>query len=228
MKNLRLDSKLITKKSLTADVLEIKIVKPANFTFTPGQFIQFYIPHADGEQLRAYSIANLPDAPELTFIIKILPNGLASTYFTDLAIGSSLHITESQGFFHIKTDNKPLIYLAGGTGLAPVYSHLLFLTANHDQRPIILFFGVKHEENIFYLEELQKISDTLPNFKYQIVLSEPSESWTGPSGYVNEHLPSDLPNYDYYLAGAPEMVRTITMKLVTAKVPVPQIHFEAY
>lgn len=228
MQNQRLESKLVAKIPLTADVFEIKIEKPSDFTFIPGQFIQFYIPNTNGEQLRAYSIANLPDASELSFAIKILPNGLASTYFSDLPIGSPLYITEAQGFFHTKSGDKPIIFMAGGTGLAPVYSHLLALASNHDPRPITLFFGVKHEENIFWADELKKISEILPNFKYRIILSEPRESWTGLRGYVNDHLPSDLPNYEYYLAGAPEMVRAITMKLVTAKVPVPQIHFEAY
>jgi len=228
MQNQRLESKLIAKIPLTADVFEIKIEKPSNFTFIPGQFIQFYIPNSEVEQLRAYSIANLPDAPELSFTIKILPNGLASKYFCDLPIGSPLYITEAQGFFHTKSGDRPIIFMAGGTGLAPIYCHLLALAANRDPRPITLFFGVKHEENIFWIDKLKEVSNSLPHFNYQIILSEPSESWTGLRGYVNDHLPNDLPNYEYYLAGAPEMVRAITMKLVTAKVPVSQIHFEAY
>ncbi len=225
-------SALLTHTALIAkDILEFWVKKPANFSFLPGQFVQFLIPGAEGSVARSYSIVSLPDQSELRFCLKILPDGKASAFFAMIAPGTAVSFTAAAGRFVCEDHHSPRKYfVATGTGIAPIMAMLGGRLAKPaiDER-LELLFGVRSEGDLFWTNEINAWGQTAPLFKHQLVLSQPErpEQWDGLHGRVTEHLTID-PAGDYYICGSVEMVKDVRTKLVAGGVPMKQIHFEIF
>jgi len=195
------------------DVMVVKIKLPANerLQFLAGQYIDFQL---KGGRARSYSLANPPhDDALLELHIRHVPGGLfTDQVFSTLKERDILRLKGPLGSFFIREDSdKPMIFVAGGTGFAPIKGMLEHAFAEHSERELVLYWGVRSLKDLYMAElPLQWLAEK-PNFSFIPVLStpEPGDAWQGRTGYVHDAVLADfadLSGYQVYACGAPVMV----------------------
>ncbi len=179
------------------DVMLIKIKLPANerLQFLAGQYIDFQL--KDGKT-RSYSLANPPhDDALLELHIRHVPGGLfTDQVFSTLKERDILRLKGPLGSFFIREDSdKPMIFIAGGTGFAPIKGMLEHAFAEHIDREMVLYWGVRSLKDLYMAELPQQWQAEHPNFSFIPVLSnpEPDDHWQGRTGFVHEAVLADLP-----------------------------------
>ncbi len=200
-----------------SDVAILKLQLPASerFQFLAGQYLEFLL--KDGQR-RAYSIANAPEQEgPLELHIRHLPGGL----FTDFVFAAKdpalkekdiLRFEGPLGSFFLREDSKkPIIFVAAGTGFAPIKSIIEQMQAKKIQRPISLYWGGRRPSDLYMNSLCETWAQDLPDFKYIPVISNalPEDTWDGRSGFVHEAVMTDHPNlkdFQVYACGAPVMV----------------------
>ena len=228
------------KKKLCDWVYEIKfkLSEGKNLTFSAGQFVLWDVPlvdNFDDIQPRAYSIASPPcENTELTFAFGYKEGGRAGRFVREaLKEGDEIRIQGPFGKFIIDDDSsKDYVFIATGCGVAPFRSHLKWLLEERgDTRPMHLFFGVRHEEDLFWVDEFDSLQERFPNFHAHISLSKPGDGWKGPRGRVTDAMPevlSDFSNISAYVCGSPEMVKDVKEWLIGQGVAKGDVHAEGY
>ncbi len=201
----------------SSDVAILKLQLPAaeRFQFLAGQYLEFLL--KDGQR-RAYSIANAPDQEgPLELHIRHFPGGL----FTDFVFGEVtpalkekdiLRFEGPLGSFFLREDSKkPIIFVAAGTGFAPIKSIIEQMQAKKIHRPIHLYWGGRRPCDL-YLDDLCKTWEKeMADFQYIPVISEAlaEDAWQGRTGFVHQAVMADHPNMtavQVYACGAPVMV----------------------
>jgi ferredoxin-NADP reductase len=185
------DVRLSRARMLSPNVRELGFerVDGAPFDFKAGQWVSLVLPLAEGEARRAYSIASAPDGTS-TFEVAItkVDGGPGSTYLHELAIGASIRAIGPQGFFTRARDARhPALFVGTGTGVTPLRSMVKDALAHGDPSPMTLLFGVRHDVDRLYRDELEALAAAHPTFRLHYTLSQPPPDWTGRSGYVQTH-----------------------------------------
>jgi NAD(P)H-flavin reductase len=186
-------------------------------------------------QPRAYSIASHPsENTELTFVLRYKEGGRASRWMDEvLKVGDPVRIQGPLGNFTLneKTD-KAYVFVGTGSGVAPFRSHLLYaLDTKGDTRPMHLFFGVRHEEDLFWVEMFDDIAREHQNLHLHISLSQPPPLWKGLTGRVTDIMPTvikDFSRINAYVCGNPAMVKDVKVWLIENGVPKEDVHQEGY
>lgn len=201
--------------------LFLEIKNQPEFKFKAGQFVMLHVPVEGGGKplLRAYSIASSDqDHQKFSLLFKYVETGKASEYVWNLKGDETLNFTGPFGkVFFQEPPTEQIVFLNTGSGLS---QHMCFLLSKMDQYPQLkykLFFGVRSESDIYYESELKKLQEKLPHFEYAYVLSRPSTTWTGKSGYVQNHLKDvnykDTPT-TFYLCGNGGMIKDVKHQLL--------------
>jgi Na+-transporting NADH:ubiquinone oxidoreductase subunit F len=196
---------------------------------------------------RNYSIAGNPATEStLRFNIRLAtpprsavgPAGIGSTYLFGLKPGDTVTAIGPFGQFHVKESQREMVYVGGGSGMAPLRSHLAYLLeTQHTPAPISYWYGVRSLKELYYREYFEELARTHPNFSFQVALSEPSpeEHWTSFTGYIHEVLRreylsrhADPKRIDYFLCGPPAMIKAATEMLAELGVPPAQIAFDDF
>jgi NAD(P)H-flavin reductase/ferredoxin len=182
-------------------------------TFEAGQYINILL---DDGARRSYSFTE-PSATtdRIALHIRKLPGGRFSTQvFEKMRVGDRLHIEGPLGEFVLhEPSEKPLIFVAGATGFAPVKSLLEQAFRLSIARPLYLYWGVRRRRD-FYLAELpERWAHEHPNFHYVPVLSEPGpdDEWHGRTGLVHDAILADFPDLSgcaIYACGSMQMIAT--------------------
>ncbi|MDP2505162.1 anthranilate 1,2-dioxygenase electron transfer component AntC [Oceanobacter sp. 3_MG-2023] len=188
--------------------------------FLPGQYANLHIPGT--ELTRAYSFAIGPqvsgELQQLTFLIRKLPNGQMGKYLHQARVGDTLELEGPFGTFYLREPDKPMYFIAGGTGLSAFLAMLDVLKELKEQPesvsyPIRLYYGVNRLEDLCEQHRLDAYRTQLPDFDWTPVVSNPASNWQGSTGYIQEHLPlatlRDAP-FDMYLCGPPPMIDAVT------------------
>lgn len=195
------------------DVMVVKIKLPASerLQFLAGQYIDFQL---KGGRSRSYSLANPPhDDALLELHIRHVVGGLfTDQVFSTLKERDILRLKGPLGSFFIREDSdKPMIFIAGGTGFAPIKGMLEHAFAEHTDRELVLYWGVRSLKDLYMAELPQQWLAERPNFSFIPVLSDPlpEDRWQGRTGYVHDAVLADfadLSGYQVYACGAPVMV----------------------
>ena len=218
-------SQIIAKNSLTAELLEIRFTKPLGLVYEAGQFLQLLVPPSATP--RSYSLSSTPADDYLEFLVKLHVGGLASEYFKTLQVGDEVKLNGSFGRF-INTQINPIVGIATGTGLVPVYG--IFrdeLVNKKNQVQMHLIFGVHSETDLFWVDRLEELAANFPQFTFTVAVSQPDENWLGSRGRVTNHL-KFIPEAQYFICGNPEMVKDVRTQLLTEAVPQANIHLEIF
>lgn len=182
-------AKIASIQFISDSILKLKLRLPPNvsFKYNAGQYVNI----SKGTLKRSYSIANeCKDNSELSFYIKNYKGGDMSQYwFKDANVGDLLRIDGPKGSFFFRESNKQhLIFLATGTGIAPVMAILEELISSkriNSLEKLWIFNGARYEQDLIWN------SDKLNNFaniEYIPVLSKPHQTWKGDIGYVQDIL----------------------------------------
>ena len=209
------DKKIIPSKinsivKLTDDVLKVTLRIPpnSNFKFNSGQYVNII----KGNLTRSYSIANSSDHKnQLEFFIKKYTNGLMSAYFFNEAkINDLLRLEGPIGTFFLRDSSlKNIIFLATGTGIAPVKSILEGLEKSHEQyqnKNLWVIVGARYQKDLFWEPNFKIL-----NIKYIPVLSREDNDWNGAKGYVQDIVLKqqiDLENTQVYACGSNDMIKS--------------------
>ena len=205
-------------RDLTGDIkeLRIRLVEPEAIDFTAGQYIQLRAPaYGDNPDpvYRAYSISSPPSARDgIELIVRLVPGGICTTWiFTMLTEGDEVVFNGPYGEFRLSEAGGPMIWIAGGSGMAPFWSMVRHMKQTGHARPCTYFFGAVRERDLFFTDELKALARELPWFSYVPALSGPAESngWTGETGLITEVVDRhvrEAGDLEAYLCGSPGMI----------------------
>lgn len=186
------DARLKSARMLTPSVRELTLerVDGAPFAFEAGQWVSLILPLPSGEVRRSYSIASRPDgSPNLELAVTHVQGGPGSTYLHELAVGEVVRVIGPQGFFtRGKGEGAPALFVGTGTGVTPLRSMLTHAVSHADPRPLWLVFGVRHEADMLYQDELRALAAAHANVRAEYTLSQPGPTWSGRHGYVQTHV----------------------------------------
>lgn len=203
---------------LSPDVMQVLLQLPAHdqFRYHAGQYIEFIL--RDGAR-RAYSMATAPhtqaSGPAMELHIRHMPGGL----FTDHVFGGMkpkeiLRIEGPFGSFFLREDsNKPLVFLASGTGFAPIKALIEHMQHTGSTRAVSLYWGGRRPADLYMDAWLQAQAAAMPQLRYIPVLSDalPEDAWTGRTGFVHQAVLddfADLSGHEVYACGAPIVVNS--------------------
>jgi propane monooxygenase reductase subunit len=199
--------------------------------FHPGQYVDIQIPGT--EDHRSFSMANLPgENGRLEFIIKCYPGGRFSGLLVDggIAVGQRLSIRGPYGVFTLREKSeRPLVFVGGGAGMAPILSLLRSMASQGISRPAVYYYGARMRADLFGLDELDALCARLPGLRFVPALSE--EGWAGEAGLVTdvvERLEPRLADVDAYLCGPPPMVDAAIALLEGNGVPTSHIYYDKF
>jgi propane monooxygenase reductase subunit len=224
-------------EELTHDIrrLVLRVDDDAPFDFHPGQYVDIRIPGTD--EHRSFSMANTPsDAGRLEFMIKLYPGGRFSGLLADgdLSVGDELEIRGPYGVFSLREgSDRPLLFIGGGAGMAPILSLLRAMAERGTTRPATYYYGARGERDLFHLGEIAALGEGLADFRFAPALSEPDADATfdGETGLITDvvaRCEPGLADVDAYLCGPPPMVDA-AMDLLKAKgVPEQRIFFDKF
>jgi propane monooxygenase reductase subunit len=224
---------------LTHDIrrLVLRLREPDRVTFHAGQYMDLAIPGADGEH-RSFSMANTPAQPDrLEFMIKLYEGGHFSGLLANgngIKVGDELTCTGPYGVFTLR-DSSPrrLVFIAGGAGMAPIVSLLRSMAEKGTTRPATFYYGARTQDDLFALDELERLEGELPQLRFVPALSETdaSSGWDGEAGLITDvvdRLESELTDVDAYLCGPPPMVDAAIALLERRGCPESRIYFDKF
>ncbi len=203
---------------LTHDIREFKfkLTEPKEIKYTPGQYIQLLTPEyekSSEEVYRAYSMSSDPaDKSVIELVIRYVPGGICTTYcFEYLQVGDEMKMNGPYGEFHLTDTDAPILFIAGGSGMAPIKCILHHMKNTDNQRKATYFFGANKVKELFYLDLMEQFEEDLPNFEFVPVVAQPEEDeqWDGQTGLVTEALERSVDsagNCEAYLCGSPGMI----------------------
>lgn len=204
---------------------------------------------AEAPTTRAYSIANYPDEEGIILLnigIAIpppgakesVPPGIVSSYLFSLRAGDRATIAGPYGEFYAKDTQNEMVFIGGGTGMAPLRSHIFDqLERIKTKRKISFWFGVRSKRDLFYHEEFERLAAEHPNFTYVAALSDPKrdDDWDGPVGFIHQvacerylsghDAPEDC---EYYMCGPPLMISAVQKMLTDLGVPEENVMFDDF
>ncbi|HET7398758.1 MAG TPA: benzoate 1,2-dioxygenase electron transfer component BenC [Intrasporangium sp.] len=219
----------LERLSPTTMALAVEIRDRDKLAFLPGQYVNIAVPGTD--QTRSYSFSSAPEGKELTFLVKLTPGGLMSDHLTERAsVGDEVSFTGPLGSFFLRETERPVLLLAGGTGLAPILAILRKLRADGSTRPVHLVYGVSTDDDLVELDTLEELADQLPSFTWQHCVADPA-STAAHKGYVTSLLgPEHLHGGDVavYLCGPPPMVEAVRRHFAEAGVAPTGFYFEKF
>lgn len=199
------------------------------FGFLPGQYANLTVPGT--RETRAYSFSSAPGAERLSFLIRDIPGGLMSGFLRNAQAGVHLELTGPCGSFYLRDVRRPLLFLAGGTGLAPFLSMLRHLKAKGTTgQPVHLVYGVTRDADLVETATLEKLAAEIPGFTFTTVVADTASAHPR-TGYVTDHLPAAALNdgdVDIYLCGPPPMVDAVRSWLHARKVTPASFHTEKF
>jgi CDP-4-dehydro-6-deoxyglucose reductase, E3 len=205
---------------LAPDVMKamLEVDEGGKLRWHAGQYINVLL--EDGAK-RSFSFATRPTGERsFELHVRLMPGGRFTPWlFEQAKVGSFVHFEGPLGSFHLREDGqKPLIFVAGSTGFAPVKSMLEHAFAVGIRREMILYWGVRRREDLYARELCEGWAREHPNFRFIPVLSEPrpGDGWTGRTGLVHQAILSDhasLAGYQVYACGSVEMVEAVAPAL---------------
>jgi propane monooxygenase reductase subunit len=219
-------------EALTHDIHRLVLSGDA-LEFKPGQYCDLRIP--DSDEVRSFSMANLPGG-ELEFMIKVYPDGKFSSLLSSgsLQEGHELEVTGPYGVFTLRQKSeRPLLFIGGGAGMAPILALLRSMADRGINRPAVYYYGARGRKDLFHLDELAELEQRLENFRFVPALSEvgDDEEWDGERGLITEvvaRCEDKLGEVDAYLCGPPPMVDAAIGMLEQNGVPENRVFFDKF
>jgi CDP-4-dehydro-6-deoxyglucose reductase len=215
----KMPSRVMGLEKITDDVMVVKLQLPAAdpFRFYAGQYLEFIL--KDGSR-RSYSMATPPSSDNLVELhIRHMPGGVFTDHVfgtgaTQMKVREILRVEGPFGSFFLRDDSqKPIVFLASGTGFAPIKAIIQRMIDEGSQRKAVLYWGGRRPADLYMDQLARQWVQTLPNFSYIPVVSDATaeDAWSGRTGFVHKAVQQDIPDlsgYQVYACGAPVMVES--------------------
>ncbi|GGF19642.1 toluate 1,2-dioxygenase electron transfer subunit [Aliidongia dinghuensis] len=226
-----IEGEVISVERLSASTISLSLKLPdvSRLAFLPGQYVSIRVPGT--METRAYSFSSPPGAETATFLIRNVPGGVMSGYLTEAAKpGDRLVLRGPLGGFYLRDVKRPVLMLAGGTGLAPFLSMLGQLAATGSAQPIHLIYGVTTDADLVEIPALEQLARAIPNFTFATCVADAGSNHPL-KGYVTHHLTAEHLNageVDVYLCGPPPMVEAVRIYFRDQGVSPVNFHYEKF
>ena len=204
--------------TLTHDIKEvlIRLTEPDTIEYKTGQYMQLTVPEygdVDDSVYRAYSMSSVEtDTNHVEFIIRYVPEGIATTWVHQfLQEGEAVTVNGPHGEFYLRDSDRPIIMIAGGSGMAPFKGILRKMAEDKNPRKTRFFFGAAHVKDLYHAELHAQLEKELPDYRYIPAVSnrQSDEEWNGEEGLITDivdRLAEDVPEAEAYLCGSPGMI----------------------
>ncbi len=229
----------VKKEQLTADVYSFYFDRESHaFTFLPGQYVRMILPHENPDERgtsRFFTIASSPTDHENLMITTRVVQGTFKHALLGLLPGQNVQFWGPIGQFVLQEEEEnPLVFIAGGIGLTPYHSMMIYANDKRLQLPMTLFVSFKRVENVVFYDEFMRLVSTNKNLRvvYTVTHPEESKSWTGETGRISAEM---LAKYvlspescTFYISGPGGMVEEIEKLLDEMRIPKEQIILEKF
>ena len=227
-------------RDLTHDIKEVRLAiqPPGSFSFRSGQFVVLRIPPYGSTRFatfRPFSLASSPGRPDMLELdIRRVRGGVATTYIFDhLKPGEALSLAGPYGDFWLRESERELIFIAGGSGMAPILSILEDAADRGIARRAVFFFGARSRADLFHIERIESLRRRLPDFRFVPALSSPApgDDWSGERGLITEALDRNIQsaaNAAAYLCGSPAMINACVSMLASKGIPESQVFYDKF
>lgn len=223
------------KEQVTEKVFFVtfRLLSPPSIDFRAGQNMMLMI--SPGVN-RTMSIASPPSQKsELLMIHDVSPMGPGSQWTIALKVGDRATIVAPTGgtLSFIESPRKKIM-VATGTGIAPFRAMILdYMNKGtvSPQVPLVLYWGLRFESDIYWKEELDRIAALNPLLTWRLILSRPTDAWQGDRGHVTEHVlksEQEMQTSEFYLCGNKAMIEEVRQALLARHVPNEQIKTELF
>ncbi len=206
---------IVSIANLTPEIIHCRVRCDQSVVYQPGQYCMVDVENT----ARAFSFVTLPGTREVEFLINTRHGGPASRWFRSAKVGDDTSFGHPSGDFLLDpVDTRPLLYIAGGVGLAPIMAHLKELAATHFTRPVTLIVGHRSPENVFWHENLKKFAAET-GITYHMYI--------GPFLDQLAEVPN-LSEHAVYICGSAGMCTTVADALYTQGLSPAQVHYELF
>jgi len=237
-------TKLVQDIELTHNVHQytFELSEGEELKFVAGQYLIMHVPRGNGEIARKlYSIAS-PSYQKHSFdlIIKLVDDGIGSAFLHKLELGMDVTFQGPAGMFTLRENKKPKMFLATGTGIAPIRSIILSQMRKGLDADFYLFWGLRERIDTFYHEEwdiLNKKDDKLHYILCYSRENDPPATCTV-CVRIDEYLRRTLKDwqeaghqldgFDYYICGGKTATEGLVKTLEEFHVSKDSIHFEKF
>lgn len=228
--------RIITTRYLTHDILKIGVRLDGRIQYQAGQYAEIFVPSINIK--RNYSFSEAPERggnQEVCFHVRHVPGGAFTDWLHSAdRVGEEVRVSAPYGAFWLRSSERPILCIAGGSGMAPIKSLLECAVRGGCSRPVTYLFGARTQSDLYCLDEIHELRRRWKApFSFIPVLSaEPLASdWSGERGYVTEILErqsSELLGHEAYLCGPPGMIDLAISILRRMNVEANAIHYDKF
>jgi CDP-4-dehydro-6-deoxyglucose reductase len=226
--------KLIDKALLSDDVVRLTLMsaRGERMRRLAGQYLDVLLA---GGRRRAFSIANAPsrddDAIEL-HVRRVAGGDFTNTVFDVLETGATLDVEGPLGTFVPREDSeRPMIFMAGGTGFAPVKAIIEHFIALGTRRPIRFYWGARSADELYLRELAEQWARDVPGLDFHPVVSDAARADGLRTGLVHEAVLADWPDlsgHDLYMSGPPAMIDAAHPRFLAAGLPEDRLYYDSF
>ena len=215
---------------LNHDVMQILLKLPASesLQFKAGQYLEFIL--KDGAR-RAFSMANAPSDDLIELHVRLIEGGTFTNYVFNEMKEKSIHRIEAPiGNFYLRESDRPIIFIAGGTGFAPIKSIINDYHRAEEERKIYLYRGFKTYKDLYQDEVVENWKKNINNFEAFNIYSEEAINGQEKS-LVHKKVIKDLgqlDSFDVYCCGAPGMIEVAFQEFVEAGLNANSFYSDAF
>lgn len=239
-------AKLMERQEVADRTLALRFERPADSSFTPGQFVEVTLMNpaetdAEGNS-RAFSIASAPHEPFLMVTTRLQDTAFKRVIAT-MPLSTEVRIDGPFGDLRLHNNKaRPAVFLAGGIGITPIRSIVLHAAKQKLPHRIFLFYANRRPEDSAFLDELDALQQENPNYRFIATMTEMKKSkvrWEGETGYFTSGMlakylkPSaSAGSHDgtpiYYVTGPPRMVSGVRAMLTDSGIDDDDIRTEEF
>ena len=234
----KMPTRVASLAKLSPDVMALRLQLPAAdvFKYHAGQYIEFLL--RDGDR-RAYSMANAPhtqlDAPGVELHVRHTPGGKFTDHvFSGMKEKEILRVEGPFGSFYLREESaKPMVFLASGTGFAPIKAMIEHMRVKGITRPAVLYWGGRRPADLYMHDWVLEQVANMPSLTYIPVVSDAlaEDAWTGRTGFVHNAVLQDMPdlaNHQVYACGAPIVVDSAQAAYIAAGLPADEFFADSF
>jgi len=212
--------------------LAIAVDRRAHISFNAGQYVRIKVPGT--EEWRSYSMCSTPrELPRMEFLVRIIPGGVMSEYLRQARPGERLQVEGPLGAFILHPGKGLHVFVAGGTGLAPILAMIDEIRRASGPKPkLLLSFGCASDANFFYRDEIELRQWWIPQLEVRLSADRVEDSNSGllqgtPVDAIGAEPITDL-NASAYLCGPPPMIEAARRRLAELGMSPERIYAERF
>ncbi|WP_239027205.1 2Fe-2S iron-sulfur cluster-binding protein [Ramlibacter algicola] len=192
-------------EQVATDIVRLEVQVPQAIAFEPGQYVRITPQGADFH--RSYSMANVPGTDRLQFFVRLVDGGAFSAWLATAKAGDKVDLSTPHGTFFLRDEDRPRLFVAGGTGVAPFLSMLRSMADNPPAKRTTFVIGARTPGHLFAMDELKSLGEKLQGIDLQVAVEQDAQDGCH-AGYPTDLIPKlglD-PSTRVYLCGPPPMV----------------------